>query len=541
MANGKMKKIYVNKTDSAASIIERVISVEDREVTLYIPRDTEFSRLKNNFRLLKREAGQAGKEITIESVEDITLESAAALGIKSVNPFFGQKARMVSDIVMKTEVDGPTTQSHRQNVKQPEVQARKEPSKADTIFTAREFGDESGSVWTDEEERPHSRKLTFALIFSAIVLIGAGTALYFILPQATIALTFTETPFAYNGQLIVDSNAQSASASGTQITIPGTLFSDTENNVVAFTPSGSSQVSHKAVGTIQIYNAYSSRPQSLVATTRFTAPNGKVYRLDKGVTVPGATMSNGQLVPASIQANVTADQPGVDYNISTTTRFRIPGFQNTPKYNGFYADSVGPFTGGFVGVMSVPTASDLTSARANAQDTLNQALEAKLILKMPPNENFVTSSARIAVTSEDISSSPNSQGQYTITEYGQIEMFGFKESDVLFALAVEVQSGQSDHLYLHDYSANYSNAQPDFKNGTMSVSLNFSSNWVQPAQPFDVSNFQTRAEGLDDSALKTLIFSLPGIKTADVKFWPFWVRGVPQNTSKIHVDVVYSP
>jgi hypothetical protein len=124
-----------------------------------------------------------------------------------------------------------------------------------------------------------------------------------------------------------------------------------------------------------------------------------------------------------------------------------------------------------------------------------------------------------------------------ITIYGSIKIFGFREADLLSVLATEVANQSNSTLSLHDYSANYANALPDFTKGTMAVSLSLTSNW---AASFDSGSFQNRAKGLDDSALKTLIFSLPGIKAADVKFWPFWVRSVPENTSKIHVDVAYA-
>ena len=42
-----------------------------------------------------------------------------------------------------------------------------------------------------------------------------------------------------------------------------------------FPASGEQNVSLKAQGTITIYNAYSSSPQSLVATTRFVTPAGE--------------------------------------------------------------------------------------------------------------------------------------------------------------------------------------------------------------------------------------------------------------------------
>ena len=299
-------------------------------------------------------------------------------------------------------------------------------------------------------------------------------------------------------------------------------------------------MSQDAVGSIDVYNAYSSGPQVLVKTTRFTAPDGKIYRLNNTVTVPGATTSNGKLIPSSIEATVTADQPGAGYNISTTTTFRIPGFQNTAKYDGFYADSVGPLTGGFVGVMPVPTAADIASAHTAAESSLEGTLQDKLIIELPSGIKVLEGSSQISTTSEIISSAPNAQGQYSITISGTIKIFGFKESDILSALATEMTSQASSSpslLSLLNDSINYTNAQPDFTKGVMTVSLAFKSNWVPQ---FDVPSFQNRAEGLDNTALTTLIFSLPGVENANVKLWPFWVRNVPQNTSRIHVDVAYS-
>ena len=433
-----MKKIYVNKTDSAASVIERVIGAPDKEVTLYIPRDTEFSRLKNNFRLLKRESSQAGKDVTIESVEEITLESAAAVGLRAVNPFFGQKMRLVSDIVLRAEVDTSTSPGRKQEVQQQTKQLEKKTSKIETTFTARELGEDRSSIWTEEDNPPRSRKLTVVLIISAIILVGIGAWLYFALPSATITLTFTETPFNYSGPLIVSSSVQTPSATATQIVIPGTIFSDTENYSVYFNGSTTSTVSKYATGSIEIYNNYSSEPQVLVKTTRFTAPDGKIYRLDDTVTVPGGTTNSGGFVPGSIVTTVTADQPGSSYDISTTTRFRIPGFQGTAKYDNFYADSSGQITGGFVGAITVPSSADIAAARTQAEGTLDSALESKLLLKLPSDVKIINGSSQIATTSEAISSLPNAQGQYSMTVYGHIKIFGFKESDLLSALATEV-------------------------------------------------------------------------------------------------------
>lgn len=69
-----------------------------------------------------------------------------------------------------------------------------------------------------------------------------------------------------------------------------------------------------AKGTVRIINKY-SRSQTLVKTTRLLTADGKLYRIDKTVTVA----SNQE-----VSVGVYADQPGVEYAIGPT-RFTIPG------------------------------------------------------------------------------------------------------------------------------------------------------------------------------------------------------------------------
>ena len=99
--------------------------------------------------------------------------------------------------------------------------------------------------------------------------------------------------------------------------------------------TGTEQVSQSASGVITIYNDYSTAPQTLITNTRFEAPDGNIYRIHQGVTVPGATASaGGALTPGTISVTAYADQPGASYNIGQT-QFTIPGFKNDPSTASF--------------------------------------------------------------------------------------------------------------------------------------------------------------------------------------------------------------
>jgi hypothetical protein len=117
-------------------------------------------------------------------------------------------------------------------------------------------------------------------------------------------------------------------------------------------PTGVKEVETKASGQIIIYNAFSSATQPLVRNTRFETPDGKIYRIKQSLSVPGASIKDGETIPGSIEATVYADEAGEEYNISLTD-FTIPGFKGGPRFDKFYARSKTPMSGGFMGKISV--------------------------------------------------------------------------------------------------------------------------------------------------------------------------------------------
>ncbi len=83
---------------------------------------------------------------------------------------------------------------------------------------------------------------------------------------------------------------------------------------------GKNVTGKKAEGSVTIYNEFSNAPQPLVATTRLETSDGKIFRIVKGVTVPGTTLVDGEIKPGAIEVQVVADQPGSD---SDDRSFRV--------------------------------------------------------------------------------------------------------------------------------------------------------------------------------------------------------------------------
>lgn len=524
------KKIYLNKSDSTASAIDKVIRADEEEVILYIPREAKAAETKKDLQLLQREVEAAGKTFKVESVDDDTIEKALSVGIEASNPFLGRGKQTVSDIV---------TQKGRSGVKviAPKKESKPRRSQKMRSVVGPEIDDEAdeseGASYRAPKERLSrgKRKLIWALVGLGGVGLVAGAVMF--LPRVTVTLALDKTEHGYIGSLRVSPGVGESNIEGNNFNLRGVVFSSEKNITDKYTANGTDSVGRKARGSITIYNNFGVEPQSLVASTRFVTPDGKIYRLDSNVTVPGATKDGTKIVPSSIEATVTADQPGEEYNIGPVSKFRIPGFQGTAKYDGFYAESKGSMTGGSFGETKVPTDTDLDNARADLTAKLEDALRAEFFVGLPENIKVLEGAYDVEITREQINDVVDRDGKFSLTLYGQMKLIGFDEAELVDTLRKKFEADDGLTLQIYDYTIDYGEVSVDFEAEEFSSAIKFESNWTRP---FDASEFARKIMGMKEVELKSEIFSTPGVRSGEVKMWPFWVGRVPNDLDRINVD-----
>ena len=174
------------------------------------------------------------------------------------------------------------------------------------------------------------RYFSYNRAIMAIIILGGisfTAAMYLVLPEANIKISINKMPLKASIPVAVSKNINSSNlASGI---IPGQYFSLNKSGSKIFTVEGENkEVISKASGYIEIYNAYGAASQKLVAQTRFETKEGKIFRIQNSIIVPGAKMISGSLTPSSIRAKVVADSAGEEYNIGSSY-FTIPGFKGS--------------------------------------------------------------------------------------------------------------------------------------------------------------------------------------------------------------------
>lgn len=387
--------------------------------------------------------------------------------------------------------------------------------------------------------RPHvlsgigRRLLRIGATMLTLALIGAGIYIaFFVLPRARIELTMKEISWEFKDAI----SAQNVPlATATPPTVPIQIIPLSKTIDLDVSTTGQKDVSQKAKGKIKIYNAYSSQPQSLVATTRFETPDGKIFRLEKAVTVPGAKITDGTIVPSSIDATVIADKPGEAYNIGAISKFTIPGFSGTPKFNSFYGQSKDPMTGGFVGTARVVTQADIDQAKKQAEVRLTTALTEELSLKIPKDLKSIEGMSDVNLSSLTFSHAVGEKAD-TVKVSGSLVLKKafFKEADVRAVLAAAMRAQlQHDTTIKHD-SIEYGVARTDFSQNRATFPIQYEATLIRAV---DTEALSKNLLGKSKIDTKSVIFAVPGLESAKVTLWPFWVGSVPKNPAKLTVVV----
>lgn len=230
-----------------------------------------------------------------------------------------------------------------------------------------------------ESFRLESRKKIKILLVSVLVLavVGGGvSALSLFGSRAVVKITPAQAKLFLRENLVASRSPGEAGLSFEMMILNPRAVSR------EIPSTGREQVERRASGTIVIFNDYGGAPQRLVADTRFEAPGGKIFRIDKTVIVPGREVVGGKNVPGSVEAVVYADEPGEEYNLGLVD-FTIPGLRGGPRFEKFFARSKTPLTDGLVGEVNIVDPELVASTRLELREELSRELKADAFLQLP--------------------------------------------------------------------------------------------------------------------------------------------------------------
>ena len=516
----KTQKITVTKDDTIKEVMGSVAAEEARHLIFTIPRGSLFGDAPHAFVRLKKVADAMGKIIAIESVDDAVIGFAQAAGIEASNPFFETSEAPTwedpggidaagdgsddDDADMPSVVATPVVNALRRGVKQPPR----------PMYRRVEDDDRDDDELVPKREKSFLKNRWVWIGFAAVIIAPLYVVTFRVLPRAEIRIMTEKVPWTFNNIVAIEKNGS----------VPSRVITETKNAQMVFRATGTKNIMQKARGKIMVYNGYSSKPQQLVATTRFATSDGLIVRLTKNIMIPGAKIENNTITPSFIEADVVADKVGPAYNIGPVAKLTIPGFKGTARFDGFYGEIKTSLAGGFVGDSPYPTDQDIVSAKAKISSVVRESLEGQLEGKTLQGYAVVKGSSQFTVTKMEVNPSVNGKGEFSVFAEGKLTTVAFKESDLVGYVTGKMKTELGQQYTFKETKFSYDIPKIDFAAQKMSLPVDVRGT---AEQAVDIQALRVKVAGASERELKTILFGVPGVERAEVTFWPGYVSRVP--------------
>lgn len=393
----------------------------------------------------------------------------------------------------------------------------------------------------EKEYRPRFKKPEFKIskklsssFFIPLVLISIGIFCYFTLSKAEIEIWPESEVLTFETKLTIDKTAENVDLLNK--VIPGKIFEGEKTITEEFSSSGVVLKEKKAEGIIRVYNDYSTSPQVLIARTRFVSADGKLFRTPTKITIPGGHYEKGKFISGYLDVQVKADQPGPEYNIDPST-FSIPGFAGTARYTKFYGKSFQAMTGGFREEVPQVTQEDLDQAQKILEEKALK--DCKVALKEKISPEFILL--------DDILDSKVIETFSLARPKEELEKFSFQVKANSTALVFKTEDAENfardfilsqipedKQLYQESLKITYSLENVNLELAKAALSLQME---AKIYSDIDTENLKKGLSRKSLTEAKLFLEDQPQITQVLVKFWPFWVKKVPEDIGKIKIKL----
>ena len=370
--------------------------------------------------------------------------------------------------------------------------------------------------------------------------IGGALAILIVLSTLFARVTLTVRPVAqirHVQNVPVSFDANTSQADEARNIIPAEFLEFKDSAREEFSASGTLTTEAFSRGNVRIYNNFGTAPQPLVARTRFLTMDGYLYRLPIPIVIPGAKMENGRITPQYIETELVADKPGPEFNIRSDVTLTIPGFQGTPKHEGFYAKTVTPFAGGGSGGERAVTEQDIALAQERATKRLFNRLKEEVAKKIPPHLTVAEGLREIQITGIDAPVPGTAGEHFAVEAHAVARVVIFREEDV-FALLRNVLLGDDTGTHaLMPESADlrYRLATLDADKKIAHASIGGE---IKIKRLFSEDEIKRMVSGRNEQAIIDMLGSRDEFDSVRVHFFPPWLLKAPTDIDKIHLIIV---
>ncbi len=341
--------------------------------------------------------------------------------------------------------------------------------------------------------------------------------LYFSLSRATVAIVPAKSDFSHEVSIAI---AGDPGASGTPLAIAGSTTATEVSHTQTFPVDPTESESANAEGVITITNATADRNQIFVANTRFQNEAGVEIKTKRQVQVA----PRGKVQTASYASERgTAGEVGVG-----SGRFQVVALPYLKDK--IYAEVTTPFTGGTVRVRTL-SAGAFAQARAEMEAALREKgweLLSQSNASLPGKDAL---DVQIVSLESSAEAGDKNVESFSIAAAAKVSAFTYDEPRAREIVKQELvkQIPPEDTLVAFDDSSFKATLNASGTSLTARITA-----LVSPKIPEEALKTEDII-GMNQEEVRVHFTKITGIRDVQIKFWPFWVRSVPN--LKDHVDI----
>lgn len=530
--------IYIDVEDDITAIIGKVKASKEKVVALVPPKRIGVLQSAVNLRLINRAATQAEKHLALVTNNHALATLAAAASIPVARNL--QSKPELAEIPALAVDDGddiidggdlPVGEHVRQTEETPDE--RRGAVMAAALAEAPKAGDTPARPRVKSSPKVPNfntfRKKLFFIILGIALLVGFLVWAIFFAPRATVIISAKTTPSEINLPVSVSS---SGATSYDEAALRASTQQESEEKSVEFTATGKKDAGEKATGTVELSQQSLSSTQ-VAAGTKLRTSGGLVFVVDDAVTIPASSTSGSgcfpTACPGTATASVTAAENGSKYNAADGNLRGAP--------SGVSASFTGPTSGGVTKMVTVVSQSDIQKAKQKIADEETDEIRERLAEKFTNNELVVMESFEVSYDDVDVSPAEGKEAEtatltttvtYSLKGVSRDELRTFLENH----MKKELEGRDDQRVY------DTGNEKATFEN-VSTTDKTLKANLVATAQigpKIQDDDVKQEVKGKRYGDIQQSLEAIQGVDSVDVKFFPFWVSSVPDDTNRITVE-----
>jgi hypothetical protein len=532
--------IYIDVDDDITAIIGKVKDSKEKIVALVPPKRIGVLQSAVNLRLLARAATQGHKHLVLISSNSALLALAAAAKVPVAKTLQSKPELPEIDALDVDDgediIDGSQLPigDHARTAKSPDS-AIERALQADAAADAEKA---APPLPGEKPARPRAksgikvpnfnsfRKKLFLIIGGGVLLVAFLVWAIFFAPRATIVITARTSDTSSNAAITL---AQSLTTDASKNTLKATTQQLKKEISVEFAPTGKKQVGDKATGSMKLTRtSTSSVPISVPAGTSFSS-SGRTFVSTESATLGGTTVGEGGIIQSSATVAVQATEVGEEYNLSAR------GYQS--NVSGFDAQG-STMSGGTSKEVTVVSSSDVEAATEQLKQQNNDQTKSDLKAQFDKTVKVLDSTFKVDLGTPTSSPAVDQEasGKAKLTANATYSITGVDSSEYNRFLDSYFDSKLTDKNAQRVYSNGGDKVQFTNVNATDS---GYTANIVATAKvgpKIDDNAVKEQSKGKRYGDIQSSLVSIQGVDSVDVKFWPFWVSTVPNDTNRITVE-----